>query len=64
MENIVNLNCSPEDNDRMIKFHYKIMYNPEYKVDIEIIKNVSTYDYIKSIWNNNIFFPKEENSQN
>ena len=49
MENIVNLNSLAEDEDRMIKFHYKIIYNPDYKVDIEMAKNISTYDYIKSI---------------
>ena len=46
MENIVNLN---DDEERLIKFHYKIMYNPDYKVEIEITKNVTTYDLIKSI---------------
>ena len=57
MENIVDLNSHNEEHkERIIKFHYKIMYNPEYKVEIEMAKNVSTYDFIKSIWNKNIFF--------
>ena len=47
MENIVDLNSFNEDPERIIKFHYKIMYNPDYKVEIEMAKNVSTYDFIK-----------------